>query len=278
MNFKITAAESRALISRLLIVSLISFGMGLVLVYLKLLPVSNSSRFVYTFSIGISIWLFVEISELCFFYEQMRQLKSTWQRMLGRVVSLVLGFTIGLRIGLSIADEYSGYSVFIILVEDVDQLIGLTLLTAIVATITTSYFAYWRQAATTRSLLSESHLKLLFSQLEPHMLFNTMGTLRALIEIDATRAMEMMDALNNYLRATLKASRSNWHTLAEELDRIQDYLALMSIRMGSRLCYSIDSPSDLSSYLIPPLLLQPLVENAIKHGLEPRIRGGKIHI
>lgn len=274
MNFKITSAESRSLIFRFLIVLLISFGMGLVLVYLKLLPVSNSSRHVYTLSIGISIWLLVEISELCFFYEQMRQLKSTWQRMSGRVLSLVFGFAIGV----SIADKYSGYSFFIILVDDLDQLIGLILVTAIVATTTTSSLAYWRQAVTTRSLLSESHLRLLFSQLEPHMLFNTMGTLRALMEIDTPRAIDMMDALNSYLRATLKASRSNWHTLTEELDRIQDYLALMSIRMGTRLRYSIDYPIDLSAYLIPPLLLQPLVENAIKHGLEPSIEGGEIHI
>lgn len=274
MNFKITATESRALALRLLIVVILSFGMGLVLVYLKLLPVSNSSRYVYSLSVSISIWLFVEISELCFFYEQMRQLKSTWQRMSGRVLSLIFGFAMGV----SIADKWSGYSIFTLIVDDFDQLIGLIIVTTIVGTTTTSAFAYWRQAVTTRSMLSESHLRLLFSQLEPHMLFNTMGTLRALIEIDTPRAINMMDALNNYLRATLKASRSNWHTLTEELDRIRDYLALMSIRMGPRLRYSIDYPGDLSTYLIPPLLLQPLVENAIKHGLEPIIEGGEIHI
>lgn len=125
---------------------------------------------------------------------------------------------------------------------------------------------------------AENQLKLLESQLEPHMLFNTLANLRVLIGLDPPRAQEMLDHLTDFLRATLEASRSNTHTLAAEFSRIEDYLSLMQIRMGSRLRHRLDLPPELGSLMVPPLLLQPLVENAIKHGLDPVLDGGRIEL
>ena len=125
---------------------------------------------------------------------------------------------------------------------------------------------------------SEARLKLLQSQLEPHMLFNTLANLRALIGTDAERAIAMLDRLNNYLRATLQASRSATHSLQAEFDRLRDYLALMAVRMGSRLAYTLDLPAELAVLSVPTLLLQPLVENSIKPGLEPKVGGGSITV
>ncbi len=125
---------------------------------------------------------------------------------------------------------------------------------------------------------SEARLKLLESQLEPHLLFNTLANLRALITLDPPRAVEMLDHLNGYLRVTLSGSRALAHPLAAEFARLQDYLELMSVRMGPRLAYTLDLPDDLRDVPVPPLLLQPLVENSIRHGLEPQIEGGEIAV
>jgi len=129
---------------------------------------------------------------------------------------------------------------------------------------------------------SEARLRLLESQLEPHMLFNTLANLRALIGTDTARATAMLDRLNDYLRATLIASRtdalSGRHTLADEFARLRDYLELMAVRMGPRLRYTLELPEALSAQPVPPLLLQPLVENCIRHGLEPSLQGGEIRV
>jgi sensor histidine kinase YesM len=125
---------------------------------------------------------------------------------------------------------------------------------------------------------SEAKLKLLETQLEPHMLFNTLANLRALITTDPSRAVAMLDRLNSYLRATLSGSRSTAHTLGAEFDLLRDYLELMAVRMGPRLRYSLEVPASLASALVPPLLLQPLVENAIQHGLEPKLEGGTVQV
>lgn len=125
---------------------------------------------------------------------------------------------------------------------------------------------------------TEAKLRLLESQLEPHMLFNTLANLRALIGLDPTQAQQMLDRLIDYLRATLNASRSPAHAVSAEVARLQDYLALMQIRMGSRLAVEFDVAPDAAPLPMPPLLLQPLVENAIKHGLEPHRPGGLLRV
>jgi hypothetical protein len=125
---------------------------------------------------------------------------------------------------------------------------------------------------------AENQLKMLESQLEPHMLFNTLANLRVLIGLDPPRAQEMLDRMISFLRATLEASRTGSHPLSTEFDRIHDYLDMMQVRMGQRLQFHLDLPADLAALPIPPLLMQPLVENAIKHGLEPKIQGGKIEV
>ena len=140
------------------------------------------------------------------------------------------------------------------------------------------YFYQQERYKEAQLLAAESQLKLLESQLEPHMLFNTLANLRALISTDPTRATTMLDHMVAYLRATLGGSRAVMHPLQLEFDRLRDYLELMTIRMGPRLVYTLDLPPELANHPVPPLILQPLVENAIKHGLEPKVEGGSIHV
>jgi two-component sensor histidine kinase len=124
----------------------------------------------------------------------------------------------------------------------------------------------------------DAQLKLLQSQLDPHMLFNTLANLRVLISSDAPRAVQMLDQLNDFLRASLSASRQSEHTLQAEFDRLQDYLALMHIRMGQRLDFLLHLPHELAQKNVPTLILQSLVENAVLHGLEPKVEGGRVEI
>jgi hypothetical protein len=148
------------------------------------------------------------------------------------------------------------------------------------------YFLYMRgrmamlamhTEAATRSA-TENQLKLLESQLEPHMLFNTLANLRVLIGVDPPRAQAMLDHLSAFLRAMLEASRTGSHSLGAEFARVGDYLELMQVRMGERLHSELDLPAELALLPVPPLLLQPLVENAIKHGLEPQVSGGRVKV
>jgi len=124
----------------------------------------------------------------------------------------------------------------------------------------------------------QAQLRLMQAQIEPHMLFNTLANLQGLIAIDPARAGTMLDGLIQYLRATLNASRSENTTLEHEFAAMQAYLGLMGVRMGERLAYRLALPPGLRSARLPSMLLQPLVENAIVHGLEPKIDGGEIVI
>jgi len=110
------------------------------------------------------------------------------------------------------------------------------------------------------------------------MLFNTLANLRVLIAVDPERAQAMLDRLIAFMRTTLNATRANVQPLGEEFARASDYLALMAIRMGPRLEVKLDLPQELRDLPVPPLLLQPLIENAIKHGLEPKVQGGRIEV
>jgi signal transduction histidine kinase len=134
------------------------------------------------------------------------------------------------------------------------------------------------RAETASRQATEAELNLIRTQLEPHMLFNTLANLRSLMEIDPRRAQLMVDHLIGFLRATLAASRSGSVALRDEFAVARDYLALMEIRMGDRLRHSLELPEALAGVTVLPMLLQPLVENAVRHGIEPAIEGGRIDV
>ncbi|HEV2608726.1 MAG TPA: histidine kinase [Noviherbaspirillum sp.] len=134
-----------------------------------------------------------------------------------------------------------------------------------------------RAAAIEKQAL-QAQLQLLQAQIEPHMLFNTLANLQGLIAVDPPRAQQMLDQLILYLRATLSSSRAEQTTLGQEFALMEAYLGLMKVRLGGRLSYTLHLPDDLRDRRLPPMLLQPLVENAIKHGIEPKIEGGHIDV
>ncbi len=197
----------------------------------------------------------------------------------------LLAMILGPALGLTLAQTISGHPP-VNLLNWSSPMIRMTLVLAVLGTVISMVIitalerlnSARAQAEAAQRLAAESQLRLLQSQLEPHMLFNTLANLRVLIGLQPAQAQAMLDHLIAYLRATLNASRSPLHPLATEFDRVADYLALMSVRMGPRLQVQLDLPEALRHCLVPPLLLQPLVENAVKHGLEPQVAGGLVQV
>lgn len=124
----------------------------------------------------------------------------------------------------------------------------------------------------------ETNIRLLQAQIEPHFLFNTLSTILSLMDSDAEKARIMMEDFTNLLRASFSKTMDKTTKIFDELEIIKSYINIFKIRMGSRLNFKIDIPDNLLQYLIPSMLIQPLVENAIKHGIEPKIEGGEILI
>lgn len=138
--------------------------------------------------------------------------------------------------------------------------------------------AHRRQAAEARQAEALARLALLQAQIEPHFLFNTLANVRSMLDRDPRTAGQMLDLLNRYLRASLGRTRAPMSTCAEEIDLVEALLGIAAIRLGERLRYEIRLPDTLREAHLPPLLLQPLVENALKHGIEPAVDGGRIEV
>ena len=124
----------------------------------------------------------------------------------------------------------------------------------------------------------EANLKMLQAQIEPHFLFNTLANVGSLIDNDPALAKKLLERLNDWLRVALARARSDRATLGDELDMLENYLQILKIRFGERLRWKIDVAEDARANPFPPMLLQPLVENAVRHGIEPKIGGGEIVI
>jgi sensor histidine kinase YesM len=124
--------------------------------------------------------------------------------------------------------------------------------------------------------LSESRLRMLRAQIEPHFLFNTLGAVQQLAEQGAPRAAELTANLIAFLRASLADMRSERLTLAADFALVDAYLTVMAARLGARLDYQLALPAALAQTSVPSMMLLTLVENAIKHGIEPALRGGSI--
>jgi|SRR5476649_1024876 len=134
------------------------------------------------------------------------------------------------------------------------------------------------QQSEQKKILALSQLKQLQSQIEPHFLFNTLANLDVLIDKDPALAKLLLINLTDLLRCTLKKNRSDFVHIHEELMLIDAYLSIQQIRLGTRLVYKITNEFEDDDFFIPPMLIQPLVENAIRHGIEPQHRTGYIEV
>ena len=128
----------------------------------------------------------------------------------------------------------------------------------------------------------EAHLEALQAQIEPHFLFNTLASIDQLILTDPPRASRMQQSLIKYLRAAMPQMRASGNgarpTLGQQVDLSRAFLDIMAVRMDERLQPAVSVPDGLRSAVFPSMMLQTLVENAIRHGLEPKAEGGKVEI
>jgi len=126
--------------------------------------------------------------------------------------------------------------------------------------------------------LSESQLRMLRAQIEPHFLFNTLGAVQQLAADGAPRAAALTADLIAFLRASFSDMRCEQVSLKCEFATIESYLRVMQARMGARLRFEMSLPDALAASEVPSMIVLTLVENAIKHGIEPSLRGGEIHV
>ncbi|MCW5635585.1 MAG: histidine kinase [Rubrivivax sp.] len=234
----------------------------------------------YSYVIGNLIWLIVDGGRQLMVRLLGPGRERDWPGWLTMAPLVAIGGVGGYSVGSTIVDALLGLRSPSIFASRGSGLV--TLLVA--AAVTYGYYTRERlqaekaEAEQARRLALENQLKLLESQLEPHMLFNTLANLRVLIGVDPARAQAMLDRLIAFLRAMLGGARAQRQPLHAEFERLADYLALMAVRMGERLVVHFELPAALRDCEVPSLLLQPLVENAIRHGLEPKVAGGRIDV
>ena len=208
--------------------------------------------------------------------------RSTRQLRVGLTVSIFCGVIVGVALARMLSAEMSASHTISA---------AQALIVGLVFALGAGYFFLTREGTrrlehelraqrARRAELDRAHaamqLRLLQSQVEPHFLFNTLAHLSALIRSDPAQAEKLLSHLNGFLRATLRRNRQDRATLEDELTLVRDYLSIVGVRLGARLRWSLEIEPGLEKLVFPFMLMQPLVENAIKHGIEPKRSGGEV--
>ncbi|HVN94885.1 MAG TPA: histidine kinase [Syntrophorhabdaceae bacterium] len=203
-----------------------------------------------------------------------------------------IGITVGMTIGLVIG-AFALNRLYSITLKVPDKDLVATIVSAITITSVVAYFFYSKaRLKSTRRIIEEervnrllsekealeARLRLLQAQIEPHFLFNTLSNVLSLVDTDPAKGKSMLTDLIRYLRTSLSRTLPETTTLSQEMEMIRSYLNIQKIRMDERLSFTIEFPDALGQQPFPPMLIQPIVENAIKHGLEPTIDGGTVAV
>jgi signal transduction histidine kinase len=227
-------------------------------------------NFVFSQCIGLITYLCIDIPRRALWPAGSPSILGLGGIVLGAALA---GWILGHRLGAFLLGEHALGAL-----REPSTGIGFFVLTAAAGIAGTWLFWTRERAADLQRAATLAQLRQLQAQVEPHFLFNTLANLDALIAADPPRARLMLRHLNEYLRASLATARSEAHTLGGEFLMLRGYLEILSIRMGPRLSFVLDLPASLEGEPMPPMLLQPLVENAIRHGLEPKIEGGTVRV
>ena len=208
-----------------------------------------------------------------------------------KTILVVAALTIGTTAGSILGSVVSGLNPLFFF-ENYRMFIQILFLGLMFGAIITYFFSSWHWIVTSEARIqeekikrltsekrvAEANLKLLQAQIEPHFLFNALSNVLSLLDSDPPRGKSMLVDFIQYLRSSLSNIREEKNTLGQEIEMIRAYLNIFKVRMGDRLHFQIDLSADIQSCPFPPMLIQPLVENAIKHGLEPKVEGGEIRI
>jgi signal transduction histidine kinase len=237
------------------------------------------NHLIITNAIGLSQWALATLVRLFF-----RGRLPAW----GITLAIPAGFVVGSKL----ASLTGAPDIAEMMVRDPAAMRQSILSSLLIGVVVLAFFLYFshtrgvreelererRRAAEALQAETAARLALLQAQIEPHFLFNTLANIHSLIEQNPQTASLILEKLNAYLRTSLRRTRQATSTLGEELELVETLLAIAAARLGPRLEYTVSAPKELRSHPLPPLLLQPLVENAILHGVEPALAGGTIHV
>jgi len=204
------------------------------------------------------------------------------------LVVVMVAIIIGTLVGWTLGSMATGFSVSLF-----DQRFIPVIILGIMFGSIISYFFFSRERISQTEILvqeerikrlakekemAETNLRFLQAQIEPHFLFNTLSNILSLLDADLERGKSMLTDFIHYLRTALPKTRGETAIIGQEIEMIQSYLNIFKVRMGDRLRYRVEIPDQIKDIPFPPMLIQPLVENSIKHGLEPKIEGGELCI
>ena len=187
------------------------------------------------------------------------------------LIGLMIGWPLGVWL---VGQDAAGW----IRISHPRELVGSALLALCISFFIFLFFNAKARQLEAEKRASEAQLRLLQGQMEPHFLFNTLANVLTLIDTDTARAKLMLESFTDYLRSSLGSLRHGHSTLGRELELAEAYLRLLQLRMDERLRFRIEVDADTRQAALPPLLLQPLIENAIHHGLEPKVEGGEVRV
>ncbi|MCP3018752.1 sensor histidine kinase [Cupriavidus basilensis] len=239
-------------------------------------------NFVYSQLIGLSIWLLIDIARVLIWWNDRPR---RWPFLCLTAVAVPLGVIMGSWTTRVVLGEPAKSF------EEATDMLRMCLVVGMLASASMIYF-YWsreklahleRQAALdalqreeAEKQLVRAQLMALQAQIEPHFLFNSLANLDCLIATDQQAARRLLQRLIGFLRMSLSHTRAEQCTLRQEFELLRSYLDIQALRFGARLAYEIELPPELAEVEIPPMLIQPLVENAVSHGIEPCMHGGRI--
>lgn len=231
-------------------------------------------NFIICLTIGVAIHLLFDTARATFATPARVGAWRGWQRTVFFSGVPMLGVAIGWPTGVALAG--GNLARWMAADGGVRSVIGMLLMALFLVFVLHHWFGAKARAFDADRRAAEAQLKLLQAQIEPHFLFNTLANVLSLIDHDTPKAKAMLAAFTGYLRSGFTLLRQPEGTLAQELELAANYLRLLAARMDDRLSWAIDADDAARRLTLPPLLLQPLVENAVQHGLEPTIEGGHV--
>ncbi len=234
----------------------------------------------FTNCIALSIQYFFIVAELKLGYD-------TWtnsQKTLFVMIAIIGGTVLGLAFASSVMEVITGGEF-----RSLKNALSMLPITVVIAAvITLLFFGYYRlktqieaevmENVRLKQLQSRTEIMALQSKMNPHFLFNTLNTMANLVYESPDKVERMILGLSGIYRMILKLPVAEKIRLADEVDLINEYLQIEQIRLGSRLSFELNMPAELGERKIPPMLIEPLVENAVIHGIGPLPAGGNIRL
>ncbi|MEQ8278155.1 MAG: histidine kinase [Deltaproteobacteria bacterium] len=256
----------------------LALAAGLTIVLSSFLGVDSTRAWLEVFAVNVVISVAIGLS-LTVSYALLARVGVTvdqgWLGLVGHTVAISAGILAGTSLALFVVGLVAPS---VLKAFPYSAVVQVALPVTVTIVFVTSALDRWRRrTADAERARLESELAAIHARINPHFLFNSLNTIAALIPEDAARAEDAVVELSGLLRHTLDGSKHRWVPLAQEIEATRRYLAFEGLRYGERLRVELDVAEGLEAVPVPPLVLQPLAENAVKHGVGRR-EGGRVSV